>query len=77
MEVTVRTFDETEWAIYRDLRLAALEDSPDAFGGTLAQSSQRADSVWQSRLLDGLSCPIPPKENWLDFPIPAGEKAYH
>ena len=26
---------------------------------------------------DGFSCPIPPKENWLDFPIPAGEKAYH
>lgn len=26
---------------------------------------------------DGFSCPIPPKENWLDFPIPAGEMAYH
>ena len=51
MEVTVRTFDETEWAIYRDLRLAALADSPDALGGTLAQSSQRADSAWRSRLV--------------------------
>ena len=23
------------------------------------------------------ACPIPPKENWLDTPVPAGEKAYH
>ena len=23
------------------------------------------------------SCPIPPKENWLDFAVRAGEKAYH
>jgi len=23
------------------------------------------------------SCPIPPKENWLDFAVQAGEKAYH
>jgi len=25
----------------------------------------------------GFSCPIPPQENWLDFPVFAGEKAYH
>jgi len=22
-------------------------------------------------------CPIPPQKNWLNFPVPAGEKAYH
>ncbi|MFW9848246.1 MAG: DUF1684 domain-containing protein [Candidatus Thorarchaeota archaeon] len=26
---------------------------------------------------DELACPITPKENWLDFPITAGEKKYH
>jgi uncharacterized protein (DUF1684 family) len=25
---------------------------------------------------DGWSCPIPPRENWLDIPIEAGEKMY-
>ena len=23
------------------------------------------------------SCPLPPRENWLDVPIPAGEKTFH
>jgi len=28
----IRTLAEHEWAIYKDLRLAALAESPDAFG---------------------------------------------
>ena len=26
---------------------------------------------------DNWSCPLPPRENWLDVPIRAGEKAFH
>ena len=48
--VSVRVLNPNEWETYRDLRLRALEDSPDAFGGTLAQSQQRSDATWESRL---------------------------
>ena len=36
---TIRTFSPGEWRAYRDLRLRALTDSPDAFGRTLAEES--------------------------------------
>jgi ribosomal protein S18 acetylase RimI-like enzyme len=46
----VRTFASHEWRTYRNLRLAALADSPDAFGGTLAEEECRSDTEWASRL---------------------------
>jgi GNAT superfamily N-acetyltransferase len=39
-----------EWPIYRDLRLRALADSPDAFGSTLALEQGHADDHWAQRL---------------------------
>src|SRR5688500_386234 len=50
MTITVRRFAPDEWRIYRDLRLAALADSPDAFGSTYARESGRTDADWQQRL---------------------------
>ena len=47
---TIRAFSPGEWRAYRDLRLRALTDSPDAFGRTLAEESSRSDSEWARRL---------------------------
>ena len=50
----IRTFAVHEWRTYRDLRLRALADSPDAFGRTLAQEEGRPDAEWSSRLASGV-----------------------
>ena len=47
---SIRTFAPHEWRTYRDLRLHALTDSPDAFGRTLAEEEGRDDTEWSSRL---------------------------
>jgi len=60
----IRTFAEHEWAIYKDLRLAALTESPDAFGSTLAREVGRSEADWASRLAAGVN------SAW-DFPIVA------
>ena len=50
---SVRAFLPHEWRIYRELRLRALADSPDAFGRTLAEEKGRPDTEWSSRLASG------------------------
>ena len=49
----VRRFSADEWRVYRDLRLRALADSPDAFGSTLAEETDRPDAEWARRLASG------------------------
>ena len=61
---TIRTFAGDEWAIYKDLRLAALAESPDAYGSTLAREAVRSDADWSSRLASGVN------SSW-DFPAVA------
>jgi GNAT superfamily N-acetyltransferase len=51
--LVVRTFCADEWPVYRDLRLRALDDSPDAFGSTLAAEAGRPDAHWAQRLASG------------------------
>ena len=51
----IRTFAHHEWAIYKDLRLRALADSPDAFGSTLAKEQSRSDAEWANRLATGVN----------------------
>lgn len=51
---SVRRFEAHEWRAYRDLRLRALADSPDAFGSTLAAEQDRPDSEWARRLAAGM-----------------------
>jgi GNAT superfamily N-acetyltransferase len=50
---SVRPFHGHEWPTYRDLRLQALADSPDAFGGTLTGEKNHPDSHWANRLTLG------------------------
>ncbi|MFT7246416.1 MAG: ribosomal protein S18 acetylase RimI-like enzyme [Candidatus Azotimanducaceae bacterium] len=49
-DVIVRPFIQAEWQQYRDTRLSALQDSPDAFGSVYETTALLADSEWQDRL---------------------------
>jgi ribosomal protein S18 acetylase RimI-like enzyme len=53
----VRRFAPDEWRLYRTLRLAALEESPDAFATTLSRERQLTDEEWAARLSRGASSP--------------------
>ncbi|HEY5949134.1 MAG TPA: dihydropteroate synthase [Kofleriaceae bacterium] len=46
--MTVREARPEEWREWRELRLRALADSPDAFGETLASAKKADDAMWQS-----------------------------
>ncbi len=58
----VRRFRADEWRVYRDLRLGALAESPDAFGSTLAHEDGRPEAHWRERLAAGVAsvgdCPV-------------------
>ena len=53
--LNVRMFHPHEWPLYRDLRLSALRDAPDAFGSTFAREEQYSDDEWLTRLTHGTS----------------------
>jgi ribosomal protein S18 acetylase RimI-like enzyme len=53
MAIFVRRFAAHEWTTYRDLRLRALADTPDAFGSTFAHEAARVDDDWRDRLTKG------------------------
>ncbi len=48
--ISIRPVDPHEWPQYRDIRLRALRDAPDAFGSTWAAEAARADADWAARL---------------------------
>ena len=53
----VRRLGSDEWLAYRDLRLQALSDSPDAFRSTFERESSRPDSEWIARVTSGATSP--------------------
>ncbi len=55
--LAVGRFDPAQWRTYRDLRLRALEESPDAFGSTLARERGLNDDEWARRLARGVASP--------------------
>lgn len=49
--VSVSPFELEQWHIYRDLRLGALADSPDAFSTMLHEQEDRPDDYWTERIV--------------------------
>src|SRR6516164_7319251 len=66
----VRAFRPDEWRVYRELRLRALADSPDAFGSTLAAEQGGSDEDWAARLARGAA-----SENDLPLVTERGRRA--
>jgi len=50
-EISVRALGEEDWQQYRDIRLAALQEAPDAFVATWAQEEAFDEQVWRARML--------------------------
>ena len=49
-EITVRVLDESDWSLYRDIRLRALAESPGSFTATLAEEASRDEQFWRARM---------------------------
>jgi ribosomal protein S18 acetylase RimI-like enzyme len=49
-EINVRVLDEDDWAQYRDVRLAALQESPEAFVATFEEESALDEAAWRERM---------------------------
>jgi ribosomal protein S18 acetylase RimI-like enzyme len=52
--ITVTRFTPQQWLVYRALRLASLEESPDAFGALLSEQQEWPDMLWKMRLEAGI-----------------------
>ena len=48
VSVRVNEVPESDWELWRDLRLEALADSPTAFGETLAMARAKTEEDWRS-----------------------------
>lgn len=48
--IGIRVLTEDDWRLWRELRLAALADSPAAFGSRLADWQDAGEERWRSRL---------------------------
>ncbi len=53
--IFTRRIGRDEWPAYRDVRLRALRESPDAFGSTFEIERARPDHIWASRVSEA-SC---------------------
>ena len=48
----VREVEPDDWAILRDIRLAALQDAPQAFGSTHQREARFTEALWRNRIND-------------------------
>ncbi|HET9849332.1 MAG TPA: GNAT family N-acetyltransferase [Candidatus Dormibacteraeota bacterium] len=48
--IRIREWHPRDWEAYRDLRLRALEDAPQAFGSTAADARRLSEQQWRDRL---------------------------
>jgi ribosomal protein S18 acetylase RimI-like enzyme len=49
-ELLIRRLAAADWATFRDVRLAALRDAPEAFGSTAADAEKLEKAEWRRRL---------------------------
>lgn len=49
-DTTVRRLTEEDWRVYRQLRLSALQESPDAFVRTFAEEKDYDEALWRARM---------------------------
>lgn len=49
MSVEIRRLEPEEWRTYRAVRLAALQDAPEAFGGSYENSVEYPEQSWRER----------------------------
>jgi len=49
-EIDVHALGEEDWQQFRDIRLAALRDSPDAFVASAAQEAALGEDEWRERM---------------------------
>jgi GNAT superfamily N-acetyltransferase len=47
-EISVRVLREDDWEAYREVRLAALQESPEAFLATYAEESKLPEQYWRN-----------------------------
>jgi RimJ/RimL family protein N-acetyltransferase len=53
----IRRIRADDWRDYRDARLRALADTPDAFRTLLSEAAEQPDSYWQARAASGADDP--------------------
>lgn len=51
-KIEIVSLKPEEWQLYRDIRLKALKEEPQAFGSTYVDNSKRPDEFWMQRLDD-------------------------
>ncbi|NHN55329.1 GNAT family N-acetyltransferase [Calidifontibacter sp. DB0510] len=49
-DITVRLLGDEDWQTYRDVRLAALKESPEAFSASAAEEQQYDEELWRRRM---------------------------
>jgi hypothetical protein len=47
-DISVRVLQEDDWRAYREVRLAGLRESPEAFLATYAEEAERPDQYWRN-----------------------------
>ena len=52
-DLRARALDEDDWQVYRDLRLAALQESPGAFVDSYGTESTYDETFWRERMRRG------------------------
>lgn len=76
--MSIRSLSVSEWQLKRELRLAALQDSPKAFASSYEREVHRCEEEWRDWPRDGVcfaafddkQCPVGIVAGWVDSNAP-------